>query len=61
MIKHKIAPPKIVGRDEWLTTRKTLLEHEKEATKHLDCMNAERYKLPMIKLEKEYTQRYHIW
>lgn len=30
MIKSEIAHPKIVEQDEWLTARKTLLEHEKE-------------------------------
>lgn len=55
MIKNEIAHPKIVGRDEWLTARKTLLEQEKEATKHRDRINAERRRLPMVKLEKEYT------
>ncbi|UBF28931.1 DUF899 domain-containing protein [Kovacikia minuta CCNUW1] len=55
MIKNKIAHPKIVGKTEWLTARKTLLEHEKELTKHHDRVNAERRRLPMVKLEKEYT------
>ncbi|PSB16780.1 DUF899 domain-containing protein [Phormidesmis priestleyi ULC007] len=55
MIKNEIARPKIVGRDEWLTARKTLLEHEKEYTKHRDRINAERRRLPMVKLEKDYT------
>jgi predicted dithiol-disulfide oxidoreductase (DUF899 family) len=55
MIQNVIAHPTIVGRDEWLTARKTLLEHEKELTKHRDRINAERRRLPMVKLEKEYT------
>lgn len=55
MIKSEIAHPKIVGQDEWLTARKTLLEHEKEYTRQRDRINAERRRLPMIKLEKEYT------
>jgi predicted dithiol-disulfide oxidoreductase (DUF899 family) len=45
---------KIVGRDEWCTARKTLLEHEKELTRQRDRVNAERRRLPMVKLEKEY-------
>ena len=36
MMKNEIAHPKIVGREEWLTPCKTLLEHEKEYTKHRD-------------------------
>jgi predicted dithiol-disulfide oxidoreductase (DUF899 family) len=55
MIKNEIAHPSIVGRDEWLNARKTLLEHEKEYTKHRDLINAERRRLPMVKLEKEYS------
>jgi predicted dithiol-disulfide oxidoreductase (DUF899 family) len=54
MLKNKIAHPEIVRRDEWLTARKTLLEHEKEYTRHRDRINAERRRLPMVKLEKEY-------
>jgi predicted dithiol-disulfide oxidoreductase (DUF899 family) len=55
MIQNAIAHPEIVGRDEWLITRKTLLEHEKELTKQRDRVNAERRRLTMVKLEKEYT------
>jgi len=55
MIQNTIAHPKVVKRDEWLTVRKTLLEHEKELTRHRDRVNAERRKLPMVKLEKGYT------
>ncbi len=55
MIKNEVAHPKIAERDDWLTARKTLLEHEKEYTKHRDRINAERRRLPMVKLEKEYT------
>jgi predicted dithiol-disulfide oxidoreductase (DUF899 family) len=55
MIQSATVHPEIVGRDEWLTARKTLLEHEKELTKQRDRINAERRRLPMVKLEKEYT------
>jgi len=55
MIQNAIAHPKIVEKDEWLTARRTLLEHEKELTRHRDRVNAERRRLPMVKLEKEYT------
>lgn len=55
MVKNEIAHPKIVGQDEWLTARKILLEHEKEYTKHRDLINTERRRLPMVKLEKDYT------
>ncbi|MBW4661225.1 MAG: DUF899 domain-containing protein [Drouetiella hepatica Uher 2000/2452] len=55
MIQNTIAHPNIVGKDEWLTARKTLLEQEKELTQHRDRINAERRRLPMVKLAKEYT------
>ncbi|WNZ25838.1 DUF899 domain-containing protein [Leptolyngbya sp. NK1-12] len=55
MMQTEIAHPKIVAQTEWLAARKTLLEHEKEYTKHRDRINAERRRLPMVKLEKEYT------
>ncbi|GHO59492.1 DUF899 domain-containing protein [Ktedonobacter robiniae] len=46
--------PPIVSRDEWLTARQELLTREKEATRALDKLNAERRRLPMVKVEKEY-------
>lgn len=47
--------PKVVSRDEWLAARKLLLTKEKEATRARDALNAERRKLPMVKIDKEYT------
>ncbi len=55
MTTNEIPHPKIVSRDEWLAARKAHLEHEKELTKHRDQVNAERRRLPMVKLEKEYV------
>ncbi|NJL40412.1 MAG: DUF899 domain-containing protein [Leptolyngbyaceae cyanobacterium SM1_4_3] len=55
MIKSKIAHPPVVQQEEWLAARKILLEHEKEFTKHRDRVNAERRRLPMVKVEKDYT------
>ena len=46
--------PQIVSRDEWLVARKELLIKEKEATHARDRLNAERRRLPMVKLDKEY-------
>ncbi len=47
--------PPIVSRDEWLGERLKLLAHEKELTKEYDRVNAERRRLPMVKIEKSYS------
>jgi len=46
--------PPIVSRAEWLAARRPLLAHEKELTKHYDRVAAERRRLPMVRLEKNY-------
>src|ERR1700736_6424129 len=55
MTQNETARPEIVSQDAWLLRRKTLLEHEKELTKHRDRVNAERRRLPMVKIEKDYV------
>jgi predicted dithiol-disulfide oxidoreductase (DUF899 family) len=45
----------IVLREEWLVERKKLLGHEKDLTEHYDRVNAERRRLPMVKIEKDYV------
>ena len=47
--------PRIASKAEWLAARKQLLIKEKEATRQRDALSAERRKLPMVKIEKEYT------
>jgi predicted dithiol-disulfide oxidoreductase (DUF899 family) len=47
--------PPIVSRDQWLAERQKLLVYEKELTKHRDRINAERRRLPMVKIEKDYV------
>src|ERR1700692_153545 len=47
--------PPIVSREQWLDERKKLLVREKELTKHRDRINAERRRLPMVKIEKDYV------
>jgi predicted dithiol-disulfide oxidoreductase (DUF899 family) len=47
--------PRVVSRDEWLAARKELLAKEKELTRQRDALNAERRRLPMIRIEKEYV------
>ena len=43
-----------VSRAEWLEARKDLLAKEKALTKARDELNAERQKLPMVRIEKTY-------
>ena len=45
----------VVSPEEWLVARKKLLAKEKEATRQRDALSAERRKLPMVKIEKEYV------
>src|SRR5881409_1783242 len=47
--------PTIVSRDEWTAARKRLLVQEKELTRQRDALSAERRKLPMVAIEKEYV------
>jgi predicted dithiol-disulfide oxidoreductase (DUF899 family) len=47
--------PQIVSRNEWLVARKALLIKEKEATRAHDRLNAERRRLPMVKIDKQYS------
>jgi uncharacterized protein (TIGR02246 family) len=47
--------PEIVSRAEWLGARKALLAKEKEFTRERDTLNAERRRLPMVRVDKDYV------
>ena len=47
--------PQVVSRAEWLVARKDLLTKEKEFTHHRDTINAERRRLPMVRVDKHYV------
>jgi predicted dithiol-disulfide oxidoreductase (DUF899 family) len=47
--------PPIVSREQWLVERKKLLSEEKEMTKHYDRVNVQRRRLPMVKIDEEYS------
>ena len=47
--------PQVVSREQWLAARKELLAREKELTRQRDALNADRRRLPMVKVEKEYV------
>src|SRR5580693_1506091 len=55
MTSESIPHPPIVSQDEWLGKRLKLLAHEKELTKEYDRLNADRRRLPMVKVEKTYS------
>jgi predicted dithiol-disulfide oxidoreductase (DUF899 family) len=46
--------PQVASREEWLAARKELLAKEKELTRQRDALAAERRRLPMVKIDKEY-------
>lgn len=46
--------PRIATREQWLAERLKHLEHEKELTRHRDRVTAERRRLPMVRIEKDY-------
>ena len=47
--------PTIVSPSEWTAARKQLLAKEKEFNRQRDALSAERRKLPMVAIEKEYA------
>jgi predicted dithiol-disulfide oxidoreductase (DUF899 family) len=47
--------PQIASREEWLAARKELLVREKELTRTRDALNADRRRLPMVEIDKEYV------
>jgi predicted dithiol-disulfide oxidoreductase (DUF899 family) len=46
--------PEIASRAEWLVARKELLAEEKDLTTRRDALDAERRRLPMVEIEKNY-------
>jgi predicted dithiol-disulfide oxidoreductase (DUF899 family) len=47
--------PRIATRDEWLAARTQLLAREKELTRQRDALSAERRRLPMVEIDKDYV------
>lgn len=50
-----MADPPVASPDEWLAARKQLLAKEKELTRQRDALNAERRRLPMVEVDKNYV------
>ena len=55
MRETREALPKIVPAEEWSKVREQLLVKEKDLTRQLDALAAERRRLPMVRIEKNYT------
>jgi predicted dithiol-disulfide oxidoreductase (DUF899 family) len=51
----RMSLPDVVSREEWLAARKRLLAEEKELTRRRDALNAQRRRLPMVEIDKEYV------
>jgi predicted dithiol-disulfide oxidoreductase (DUF899 family) len=47
--------PQVVSQDEWLVARKELLVREKELIRRRDALTADRRRLPMVRIDKEYV------
>ena len=47
--------PPVVSSTEWQAARDALLAQEKEATRARDALAAERRRLPMVRIDKDYA------
>jgi predicted dithiol-disulfide oxidoreductase (DUF899 family) len=47
--------PSIVSAEEWQAAREAILAKEKEATRARDALAAERRRLPMVRIDKDYA------
>jgi predicted dithiol-disulfide oxidoreductase (DUF899 family) len=47
--------PLVVSRQEWLVARRELLAKEKDLSRQRDALNAERRRLPMVEIGKQYV------
>jgi predicted dithiol-disulfide oxidoreductase (DUF899 family) len=50
-----VSLPEVVSREDWLAARTELLAKEKHFTRARDALNAERRRLPMVRVEKDYV------
>jgi predicted dithiol-disulfide oxidoreductase (DUF899 family) len=47
--------PEVTSREDWLAARRKLLVMEKELTRQQTAVNAERRRLPMVRIDKDYV------
>ncbi len=55
MLPDNAPLPPIVSRSEWIAARKALLAKEKAVTRARDAVAAERRRLPMVRIDKDYV------
>jgi len=46
--------PEVISREKWRAARQQLLAREKELTRQRDMLNADRRRLPMVRIDKDY-------
>jgi hypothetical protein len=54
-VNSDVERPTVVSQTEWFEARKAHLAREKEVTRRQDALSAELRKLPMVRVDKEYT------
>jgi predicted dithiol-disulfide oxidoreductase (DUF899 family) len=54
-LMNEIGLPKVVTQTEWQKSLRTLLDKEKAATRARDALAAERRRLPMVRIDKNYV------
>ena len=50
-----VNPPEVASYEQWLAARRELLVAEKELTRARDRLNADRRRLPMVRIDKPYA------
>lgn len=54
-MSQSVGYPDVVSREQWLQARLELLAAERAATHLRDAVNAERRRLPMVRIDKDYV------
>jgi predicted dithiol-disulfide oxidoreductase (DUF899 family) len=54
-VEVEMSLPQVVSHEEWLSARRELLAEEQELNRRRAALNSGRRKLPMVRVEKDYT------
>ena len=54
-LEVQMSLPQVVSREQWLSARRQLLAKEEELTRRRDALNSDRRRLPMVRLDKQYS------